>query len=67
MKKKFCDKCGTEVDGCTEPFFLEFKIKKIKRHMNFPNTKSKIHLCGNCCGKLNEWLKEGGKNDFTND
>ena len=63
MKKIFCDKCRVEVDGFTKPFLLEFKIKKIRRHMNFPNEKSKIHLCGNCCGKLNAWLEEGNANE----
>ena len=63
MKKIFCDKCGTEIVGYTSPFFLEFKIKKINRHMNLPKDVNKIHLCGNCCGKLNEWLVEGVKAD----
>lgn len=58
MKKIFCDKCGCEIDGCNRPFFLEFKIKKINRHLGFPNEKTKIHLCGNCTGKLNEWFGE---------
>ena len=63
MKKKFCDKCGCEIVGYTSPFYLEFKIKKINRHVNLPKDESKIHLCGNCCGKLNAWLEEGDKTD----
>ena len=58
MKKKFCDKCGCEIVGYTSPFYLEFKIKKINRHVSFPGEENKIHLCGKCCDKLDAWLQE---------
>lgn len=60
MIKCFCDRCGSELDGYSSPFYLEFKIKRINRHVNLPSEKTKIHLCAICSGKLNAWLEEGG-------
>ena len=60
MIKCFCDRCRCEIGGPTSPYFLEFKIKRINRHVNLRSEKTKIHLCDNCSDKLNAWLKEGG-------
>lgn len=70
MKK--CDICGKEFNGPgfiighikDNPFYLDFKIKKIRRHLNFPKEVTKIHLCNCCTLKLSQWIGIGEKDEI---
>lgn len=56
MNKKFCDRCGKEINinpimQCQNPLF---EIKQV-----YPRGMMPIDLCESCSNKFIEWVKNG--------
>lgn len=61
MTKKYCDKCGKEVNRYVgmNTLFPMYKIMYVQSI----NLKCDIDLCGECSNDLEKWLKGEGNNN----